>query len=214
MAPSPLPFKRLPYLHRYQMWAPKLGRQITLASRWSVGLWATLEADPTVSAYCERPALVEAEEGSRLIDFWVRRGPQEQWLVLEPYDDVDVEAEASAPPQRLAMATVEIIRRQALEQQRVWIENWLSILPYLASHAPYVDAELGDAIIQFCRIPQALEGIERHFRSHDPAVVRAGLFLGLHRGQLACPEMKEQPWYLGTVFRANRVQVRFRWVSS
>ena len=186
------------------MWAPKLGRQITLASRWTVYLWVTLEADPSVTTYCERPALIDADAGGlpRFVDFWVRRDDQSRWLMLERHDETMIEPEGENF-QCVSKQTVEIVSREALERRQIWIENWLSILPYLASHTRYVDLALISAILDLCQTPQPLQAIKRYFPQQDAGIVRTGVFLGAHRGQLSCEELNDRPWDESTVFSRN-----------
>lgn len=71
---------------RYEFYAPKIRRRVTLFTPLQVRFWTLLESAPLVHSYCERPAYWEAVEGRRLTDFWVKAGPREACCILA--DDV------------------------------------------------------------------------------------------------------------------------------
>jgi hypothetical protein len=53
--------------------SPKLGRRVRLFDRLAFSQWIRLEADPAVLSFCERPARVDSQPDSCLIDFWIQR---------------------------------------------------------------------------------------------------------------------------------------------
>jgi hypothetical protein len=61
---------RRPYRsHRYDVYAPKLQRQVTLFGREALDLWTLLEASSLVLSDCERPVLVPNTRPRRAFDF-------------------------------------------------------------------------------------------------------------------------------------------------
>ena len=63
--------------------SPKLDRTVRAFDYVGLEQWIRLEADPTVTSFCEHPARVDADDSSLLIDFWVHRGDREEMLVLD-----------------------------------------------------------------------------------------------------------------------------------
>ena len=52
---------------RFEFFAPKIGRRVTLFTLLQVPLWTILESVPSVSAYCERPTFWEKASGRQLL---------------------------------------------------------------------------------------------------------------------------------------------------
>ena len=144
--PEPLPVSRLPKQTLHHVWSPKLQRPVVLTSRGQVRLWVMLEANPTVATYCERPGLGSDHHGLSA-DFWVLREGRPQWLALgeqsEPLPAEDASASTST--------FIQIISTADLDQYRVWIQNWMSLLPYLNAGKRLIDAALANAVIGFLR---------------------------------------------------------------
>ena len=88
----PLPFVRRASDRRIEVFSPKLERRLSLTSYPAWQLWLALEANPTVSTFCERPAFIEGTP-RRTIDFWVRYNPQggyEFWLLDDAEQSADL----------------------------------------------------------------------------------------------------------------------------
>jgi hypothetical protein len=156
-AVAPLAFVRRPHQHRYQAWAPKLSRCIVLASWSAVQLWVMLEAQPRVKSYCVRPAVAVIDGQERLIDFWVQLDNQEQWFVIQAEGEpiLDLEVGGTQAPS-VEGGCVQFVSPQSFEEHAVWIENWLSILPYLASTSRLVEPALVAQVVEPCRKAMAL----------------------------------------------------------
>ncbi|WP_144022304.1 hypothetical protein [Caballeronia sordidicola] len=80
--PEPLPLSRLPKQTLHHVWSPKLQRTLVLTSVNQVRLWVMLEANPAVTKYCERPALVSNQRDSHAV-FWLLLNGRPQCLALE-----------------------------------------------------------------------------------------------------------------------------------
>lgn len=123
---------------RYEFYAPKIGRRLTLFTPLQVRFWTLLESAPLVQSYCERPAYWEAVEGRRLTDFWVKAGPREACCILA--DDVR--------PGRVGTLSSSLdigvcyVAPGSLASRSVWIDNWVRILPYLTVNARLVNERL------------------------------------------------------------------------
>lgn len=71
---------------RLEAFSVKLNRRLRLYSYPTLDHWQTLEADPAVTAFCERPTTtyIELGGGRRLADFWVRYVSQRQRGTARP----------------------------------------------------------------------------------------------------------------------------------
>jgi hypothetical protein len=81
-----------------------------------------------------------------------------------------------------------------MEQRAVWIDNWLTILPYMASAARLVEAPLVAQVIDACQTTTPLWRIEKHLDRHDRMLVRTAVFMALHRGELLGIDLEDRPW--------------------
>jgi len=155
--PEPLPVSRRPKQTLHHVWSPKLQRPLVLTSRGQVRLWVMLEANPTVATYCERPGLGSDHQG--LGADWVLREGRTQWLALgeqsEPLPAEDASANTST--------FIQIISTAELDQYRVWIQNWMSLLPYLNAGKRLIDAALASTVIGFFEREASFVELEQHF---------------------------------------------------
>ncbi|WP_175972114.1 hypothetical protein [Burkholderia sp. BCC0322] len=150
-----------------------------------------LEANPGVTTYCERPALSVEAASEPLADFWVMRDGTEQWLSV----DDDAEEQADMRDLQITKQTarsapcVETISRKEIERHRIWIQNWMSLLPYLATGAHLVEPTLLANVVEFFEHPATIDEAEQHFSRIDPVLVRTAVIAGLHNGQLISPDL-------------------------
>jgi hypothetical protein len=70
---------------RIEVFSPKIKRRLTLFSWDAHDAWLLLEADPTVRAFCERPAYFDGDAGS-VLDFWVEQGGRAKFVMLSTED--------------------------------------------------------------------------------------------------------------------------------
>lgn len=189
-APVPLPVRRLPKQTLHHAWAPKLRRPVLFASATQLRLWIMLEANPGVTNYCERPAL-SAEAAAPLADFWVMRDGSEQWLTV---DDDAGEHAGVHDPQAIGQTTrsapcVETISRKEIERHRIWIQNWMLLLPYLATGAHLIEPTLLANVIEFFGHSATMDEAEQRFGRIDPVLIRTAVIAGLHGGQLISSDL-------------------------
>jgi len=108
-----------------EIFSPKIKRRLTLFSRPTHDAWLLLEADPTVRAFCERPAFVDGEAG-RVLDFWVDQGTgRAKFLVVSTE-----EADAKSLPPSVHGVKLQVLRRPDMIAFARRIENWAQIVPY------------------------------------------------------------------------------------
>jgi hypothetical protein len=77
--------------HRYVVRSPKIGRRVTLFGEAALNAWISIEANPQIAAFCERPAVSRSQKPARVVDFWVQLpNAEELWLLRrgrEPQED-------------------------------------------------------------------------------------------------------------------------------
>lgn len=188
--PISLPVKRLPKQTLHHVWAPKLNRTVVLAGRDQLHLWVMLEANPEISRYCERPTWPDENETSLNPDFWALREGSAVWLTLGDTPQCDPNAVPPLP----ATPCVTWVNADALNQHRVWIQNWLSLLPYLgAISTPSFDS-LVARIVQAADSGSCFEDLERQLSTTDPLLVRTAVIAALHQGLLVSQDLQHQQW--------------------
>jgi hypothetical protein len=56
--------------HRLEVFSPKLNRRLTFYRRSALEQWVLIEADPAISAFCERPGFIQFGGQRYLAEFW------------------------------------------------------------------------------------------------------------------------------------------------
>jgi hypothetical protein len=187
---------------RFEFWAPKVKRTVTLFTPMQVRLWALLESVPRVSAYCERPTYWNSDKGKQLADFWVRAGRREVcWICSSESKSAAV---TTTPMNRAQSIDVRYIHDANIASRSVWIENWMRILPYLAANARLVEDRLLTDIERASEAAPALGEIERDFQPKDIVLVRTAAFMLLHQGRIKADALRVQPLGPRIVFRRTR----------
>ncbi|WP_241021512.1 hypothetical protein [Burkholderia sp. Ac-20353] len=161
---------------------------------------AIREADPAVTAFCERPGFIQSEGKRYLADFWVRYFDRHELVIL-----FDLASEPSAKPDALlehAGLTVRAVQSSEIAASRTWIANWKRMLSSLITTRGLIPPSLSSAIERFVARPHRLLSIEREFTTGDPVLVRAAVFGLLHAGRVRAPELRTHELSLLTVFVA------------
>jgi hypothetical protein len=135
--------KRRPGQRRIEVFSPKIKRRLTLFSRDSHDAWLLLEADPTVRAFCERPAYVDGEAG-RVLDFWVDQGTHSRFWALSSSD-----TESESLPRTAHGVSLRVLRRPDTIAFAMRIQNWAQIVPYRISFLRHSEPSLQIAARNF-----------------------------------------------------------------
>ena len=192
--PVALPVQRSPRQTLHHVWAPKLRRIIMLTGQAQLNLWAMLEAHPGVTQYCERPASPDAAQALPIADFWAIRDGSPRWLRLAP---ALVEG-AAWLDRATSHEGVEVISPGELKRHRVWIRNWLSLLPYLSSTSPIGLEALKGQVVEVADSQATFDEIERHFAQTARVLTRTAVIAALHEGLLVSEDLQHKPWDRGT----------------
>lgn len=172
---------------RFELWAPKLGRRVTLFDQSHVKFCAYLESNPRISAYCERPTYWQVGEERYLIDFWFRTNHREIGIIIGPKAKPGTAGVLASP---LEKVIVRYVQPKSLMLRDVWIDNWMRILPYLSSNSRFVSDRLLNDIEQAAKTVQTIGEIERDFQPNDVVLVRTAIFMLIHRGKLSAYELR------------------------
>jgi hypothetical protein len=168
---QPIALDRPRGAHRLEAFSLKAGRRLTLHRESALEQWVMLEADPAVTAFCERPGFVQSGAKLYLVDFWVRYVDRQELVIL-----FDSDAELVLEPPVIldsSRLTVRSIQPSDIAASRAWIGNWKRMLPCLVATRGLVPPSLSNAIERFVARPHRLLSIEREFTTGDPILVRA-----------------------------------------
>jgi hypothetical protein len=153
--------------------SPKLGRRLRLFDHLAFSPWIRLEADPAVLTFCERPARVDSQPDSCLIDFWIQRAGGQSMLLLESRCDLAL--------QDVNGVAIEVVPPAELAAARVWISNWSRMLPVINATHSLLPKGLIKSICDRLQEPKPLAHVERDLTVGDPAIVRGAIFELLRR---------------------------------
>lgn len=180
------PFKS----HRYEVYGVKVRRRLSLFGELALSAFISLEADPGVVAYCERPIVINELSPRRVVDFWVcRKDGEELWLLLRPSELRWLERDS--PPTRAFFVWAEsrsldirLLTPESLGVGSLYLRNWGEIVRYLATNLQYVDAGMEGRVMECCKSPMSIGDIEACLPLDDPMLVRTALFRLIHAGTL------------------------------
>jgi len=191
---------------RFDVFSPKLGRPLTLFSYLQLQQWLLLEAFPSVKAFCERPDLLESEDGKAvLIDFWIQGASNEFFLVIRDDDSPKLRTRASS-------LRIRYLRSSHLNGWGILAKNWQSMLPYVVAYRHWLTNDDTVEIVKRCSTPVTLRELENSFPSKEPSWVRACVFDALAKGLLQTQSLRTKPWnqllHLWVILHKGRPTVR------
>ena len=166
--------------------SPKLGRLVQHFDQASFQQWIRLEADPSVLAFCERPARIGPDPTSPLISYWVARKQAQEFVML-----VSGDKPADLPPKHNGKP-LGVVTPPELAAASTWIDNWQRMLPVINCSATLVSPALRKSVLSLCKAPITLLAIERELAKKQPMLVRAAVFDLLRTGALAAPSLHTQ----------------------
>ncbi|NYH14308.1 hypothetical protein [Paraburkholderia bryophila] len=185
--------------HRYDLFGPKIGRQLTLFGRLALDLWVRLESDPRVVSYCERPVCIPDAKPSRVVEFWVRTHDEERLcVVLRSAESASVERGGSLFPafqswSRSSSLQLQMIHPRELDDPQVLRENRIMMLCYLAGTHALPVKELMSGVLTVCKNGTTLAELEQQFATADPTLVRSAVFRLVLRGEVRCAALAFEP---------------------
>lgn len=181
--------------HRFDVYGLKIRRPVALFGKAALGAWISLESDPEVTWYCERPHIIREPSPKRTIDFYAIRGGVEQLQIVR----TPAEVAAEFTPQETWPAFDLWCRENGIalgvldpEALGAWhAPNWGRILRGLAAFDRYVTGELRDAVAAALETPRSIEQLELALSMYDPLLIRTACFGLLHSGKASCARLAE-----------------------
>lgn len=157
----------------------------------ALDLWITLEADPDVVMFCERPMLLPDSQPRRAVDFWIKSKQHEEFLVLQRGSENagqadDVIASASTTIDGIA---VRYIQSDQFDQNRTALTNWGWILRDLAAFSRFVPESICREALASIGSGKSIEQLQSDLPDFDSATVKLAVYLLLHRGQAVCKQL-------------------------
>jgi hypothetical protein len=202
-----LPMPRSGWCRRIEVFSPKLGRRLSLASYDAYRTWLVIEANPAIDSFTERPCRLEGRS-SALVDFWVQlrgRDEGEFWLI-EPAEVDRAHREGQgedgvAPLTTLHGLAVRRILQADLHAWAVPIASWSQIVGRLVSHRRFRDQLLEQKIAVYLGRDHRLDEVLKLFEGHDSAAVEAALLALLAGGRIVSADLATAPLSGATRFR-------------
>jgi hypothetical protein len=168
----------------------KLQRRVRLFSHSSFAQWMRLEADPSILDFCERPARVGSNPGTRVIDFWIRRADAQELVLVDAPQEV---------PSQLYGIPVRCVTAAELAAANLWIVNWSRMLPVVNATLALLPPRLLRSVVHLVREAMPLGRLEHELSCGDPSLARGAVFEQLRTGGIRAPSLHTQPIGLHTL---------------
>jgi hypothetical protein len=192
-APTPLAIIRPRGARLIEARSPKLGRLVQHFDQASFRQWIRLEADPSVTTFCERPARISPDATSSIISYWVSRKQAQEFVMLVTGEmPADLTNEHDGKPLR-------VVTPPELATAAVWIDNWQRMLPVINCSANLVPPALRKSVLALSNASITLLSMERELARAQTMLVRAAVFDLLRTGALAAPSPHTPKLSLHTV---------------
>lgn len=200
---APISPPRKGWRRRIEVFSPKISRRVCLGSYLAYQTWIMLEANPRISNFCERPALMPGPSPPT-IDFWVRfenHQADEFWVIQRAANtDKDTLAHLELPTHAHCLAVREI-KLADIERNALPISNWGKIIPFIVANIRWRDPLLEQSLIVFLGQSYSLQAIIERFADRDPTEVQAALFVLIAQGRLVSGDLALKPLGHQTQFR-------------
>lgn len=183
--------------HRYDPFGLKIARTVCLYGKAPLNAWITLESNPNVKSYCERPVVVPEVKPRLVVDFWVKfQDREELWVLARARFEEDDNSLKKVAPAFVEWATtnnmaVKVIGGESGGVANIYLDNWGRILRDLAANLRYVTSSMAEQVRQSITTPQSMEAILKRFQDEDPVLVRATAYSLLHKGVIRCTNIEK-----------------------
>lgn len=184
----------------WEVYSPRLRRNVHLYSDLEYDHWVLIELDPTIKTFCEQPLRISANmEGKvvhSIIDMWIRwKDGREQFREIKYFSELAKEStEKRQLKAQQAWATLhghdyKIHTEKTIRANPLLIANWKIILRYLASDQKIELLKYQHQIVQLILDQNecSLKELEERFNDWDPIMIRTAIFGLLHLGELVAP---------------------------
>lgn len=195
---QPESIKRPHKSFRFDVFSLKAGRRMTLYGKPTVSQFIELEADPDVTAICERPLMIPELKPAKCVDFWALRGERPHFYLLLNKAGA---WEAEKPKRAIEdfrkwvkgeNGLLHEVVAEVFHDRRTQHANWTAILQHLVAHRGQVTPILLERLAVELPSRFTLFQAEALFTNVDAMLVRAAVFTLLANGSLRCPTIAKQ----------------------
>jgi hypothetical protein len=198
----PRPYKS----YRFDSYSLKAGRRLTLYGKAALSQFIELEADPLVTALCERSMHIPDSKPKRVVDFWgLKETVATFYLLLKP-DELSESSKLRLPYREFQKwagacgAQVVEVSTESFHERRCRLGNMLIISQHVAVHRGQVTPELLERCMNELPASFTLTQAEAAIAALDGMLVRASVFQLFLVGKLQCERLNEQPINLHTTW--------------
>jgi hypothetical protein len=177
--------------HLFEVFSPKAKRRLTLFGVAAVKCWLKLEADPGITALCERPLVLPDKKRHQTVDFWANGPSANKYVIVVNADCAARVAEGETLfPAFCTWAQdvgceIEYVSSAVLaDETTLWYDNWTDVLQHLSRYRNYVQGEIRARVEGFCTCRRTLASIYDHCGAKDFELSCATVFLLAHEGRL------------------------------
>ena len=192
-APTPLAISRPRGARMIEARSPKLGRLVQHYDQASFQQWVRLEADPSVSTFCERPARISPDSNAPLISYWVSHKQAQEFVML-----VTGDRPADLPHEHDG-ELLRVVTPPELAAASIWIDNWQRMLPVINCCNGLVTPALRKSVLALANFPITLLAMEGALAKTQPMLLRAAVFDLLRTGGLVASALHTQRLNLHTI---------------
>ena len=183
--------------HRYDVFGPKIERNLTLFGLAQVHTWLLLESDPSVLSYCERPMVAPETKPKLVIDFWAGyAGRDELWIVSRnpaPAADIGTAMPAFAQWADANKYKVRQLSPPGAVEDKVYLDNWGTIVRELSANRRYLKPALLQSVREILEQPRPIAALCSLMPHEDPVLVRVAAYSLLHSGFASCVDIAVMP---------------------
>lgn len=207
--------------NRWEVYSPKLGRNVTLYSDLEYDHWVLVEVDPEVQTFCEQPLKIQIKipigKISTIFDMWIlwNNGIEEFREVkyandLENYTPdsrIFRQIEAQKKWCELENKNYTIITDKEIRNNQIFLANWKLILHHLGS-ARDINLSLLANRIELMLLEKrssTLSEIERVFSDSDAMLIKSAVFQMVYKRKINVL-LNTQPLNMKTVLEIANVE--------
>lgn len=184
----------------WEVYSPKLRRNVNLYSDLEYDHWILVESDPSILTFCEQPLRLRISLEGRIVhsilDMWLRwKDGREQFREIKYFSELA--KESTEKRQLKAQQTWAALHghdymihtEKTIRANPLLLANWKIILRYLSSDQKMNLLKYQDQIVQLILDQNgcSLRELEEKFNECDPIIIRTAIFGLFHLGELVAP---------------------------